>query len=70
MLRQYPYHLDANRILVEILPGTSLAGSIEQYKSAFNLLDPYAAYVSGSLFEADNVRRTTPCKSNAWITTP
>ncbi|MCX7754544.1 MAG: tetratricopeptide repeat protein, partial [Anaerolineales bacterium] len=55
LLRQYPYHLDANRILVEILPGTSLAGSIEQYKKRVQSLDPYAAFVSGSLFEADNV---------------
>jgi len=55
LLRQYPYSLDANRILVDILPGTSLAGSVEQYKKRVYALDPYAALVSGSLFEADGV---------------
>ncbi|PWH11699.1 MAG: hypothetical protein DDG60_16745, partial [Anaerolineae bacterium] len=55
LLRQYPYHLDANRILVEILPGTSLAGNVEQYKKRVHALDPYAAFVSGSLFQSENV---------------
>ena len=55
LLRQYPYSLDANRILVDILPGTSLAGSVEQYKKRVQALDPYAALVTGSLFEVDSV---------------
>ncbi len=55
LLRRYPYNLDANRILVDILPGTSLAGSVEQYKKRVQALDPYASLVTGSLFEVDNV---------------
>ncbi len=55
LLRQYPYSLDANRILIDILPGTSLAGSVEQYKKRVQALDPYAGLVAGSLFEVDGV---------------
>ncbi len=55
LLRHYPYSLDANRILVDILPGTSLAGSVDQYKKRVQALDPYAALVTGSLFDVDSV---------------
>ena len=55
LLKQYPYTLDANRILIEILPGTSLAGSLDQYKRRVYALDPYAALVTGSLFDSDRV---------------
>ncbi len=56
LLRQYPYCLDANRILAEILPGTSLAQSVELYRKRVQALDPYAAFVTTSIFESDSVQ--------------
>jgi len=55
LLKQYPYSLDANRILVEILPGTSMAQGVDQYKRRIESLDPYLAMVTGSVFETDNL---------------
>ncbi len=55
LLKQYPYCLDGNRILVEVLPGTSLAQSVDVYRKRVQALDPYAAFVSGSIFEVANV---------------
>lgn len=50
LLSQFPYCFDANRILVEILPGTSLAGNVETYRQRVIELDPYAAHAPGSIF--------------------
>ncbi|RPH56612.1 MAG: hypothetical protein EHM81_12890, partial [Chloroflexi bacterium] len=55
LLKQYPYSLDGNRILVELLPGTSMAQSLDTYKKRVHALDPYAAFVTGSIFDADSV---------------
>jgi tetratricopeptide (TPR) repeat protein len=55
LLKQYPYSLEANRILVEILPGTSMAQGVDQYKRRIESLDPYLAMVSGSVFETDGI---------------
>jgi tetratricopeptide (TPR) repeat protein len=56
LLKQYPFCLDANRILAEILPGTSLAQSVEVYKKRIHALDPYAALATSSAFDSDSVQ--------------
>ena len=55
LLKQFPYCLDANRILVEVLPGTSLAQNMDTYKKRVEALDPYAALASASIFDVDNI---------------
>jgi tetratricopeptide (TPR) repeat protein len=55
LLKQFPYCLDANRILVEVLPGTSLAQNLETYKKRVEALDPYSALVTGSIFDVENI---------------
>ncbi len=55
LLKQFPYCLDANRILVEVLPGTSLAQNLDTYKKRVQALDPYAALATGSIFEVESV---------------
>ncbi len=55
LLKQYPYNLDANRILVEILPGTSLAASVDTYRKRVNALDPYSALATTSIFDVESV---------------
>ncbi|MBT7074950.1 MAG: tetratricopeptide repeat protein, partial [Anaerolineae bacterium] len=55
ILAKSPYSLDANRILVEILPETSRAENAEVYRQRVNALDPYAAFVNDSVFNADDV---------------
>jgi tetratricopeptide (TPR) repeat protein len=55
LLKRYAYCLDANRILVEVLPGTGLAENTQVYRHRVNELDPYAAFVTGSVFQSDSV---------------
>jgi tetratricopeptide (TPR) repeat protein len=55
LLGQFPYCLDANRALVEILPGTGLAEDASIYRQRVVELDPYAAHVRGSIFQTDDV---------------
>ncbi len=55
LLKRYPYCLDANRILVEILPGTQRAESAQTYQQRVNELDPYAAYAQDSIFRSEEV---------------
>ncbi len=55
VLKQYPYCLDANRIMTEIA-----SSEVEQQKTQFYRrrvieLDPYAAFVKDSVFESDQV---------------
>ena len=54
VLRTEPYALDANRILVEIL-GADHPETVQAYRQRIIELDPYAAQVSGSIFQADEV---------------
>src|SRR5512139_3494118 len=49
LLRRYPYSLDANRVLVEIL-GTEHPETAQMYRQRVFELDPYAAQVTGSIF--------------------
>ncbi len=55
LLAKYPYCLDANRILVEVLPETNRAESTQVYRHRVNALDPYATFVKGSIFNIDEV---------------
>jgi len=55
LLKAYPYCLDANRLMVEILPGSQHADSIPEYRNRVNELDPYAAFTQDSLFHTETV---------------
>jgi predicted Zn-dependent protease len=55
LLKKYPYCLDANRIMVEILTDTSRNDSPQIYRHRVNALEPYSAFVTGSLFAAGDV---------------
>ncbi len=55
LLKQYPYCLDANRILVEILPATQRAESAQVYRQRVIELEPYSAFVQDFVFHSDQV---------------
>ncbi len=55
LIKRYPYSLDANRILVELLPGTQRADSAQTYQQRVNELDPYAAFAQESVFRTEEV---------------
>jgi len=54
ILKRYPYCLDANRVLAEIL-GSDRPESAEIYRKRVFELDPYAAQADGSLFQSYDV---------------
>jgi tetratricopeptide (TPR) repeat protein len=56
ILQASPYCFDANRILVEILPGTSMASSVDTYKKRLQQLDPYIAMALHSTFDVASVQ--------------
>ncbi len=55
LLSKYPNCLDANRLMVEIAPGTQRADTAEQYRQRVIELDPYAAFAQDSLFHTESV---------------
>lgn len=55
LLKNYPYCLDALRVLVDILPGTSRAEDAMIYRQRVEQLDPYTAFVKDSVFTSDQV---------------
>lgn len=55
LLKKYPHCLDALRILLDVLPGTSRAEDTQTYRQRLRLLDPYSPYVTGSIFSSDSV---------------
>ncbi|HTP00289.1 MAG TPA: tetratricopeptide repeat protein, partial [Anaerolineales bacterium] len=55
LLSRFPYCLDANRLMAEILPGTQHPEAAEEYRQRVIELDPYAAFVQDSLFRSDTV---------------
>ncbi len=55
LLKKYPYCVDALRVLVEVLPGSSRAENTQVYRQRLRLLDPYSSFVSGSVFASDKV---------------
>jgi tetratricopeptide (TPR) repeat protein len=55
LLAKYPYCLEANRLLAEILPGTSRAADAKIYQQRLMALDPYLAYTSPTTPDVDDV---------------
>ncbi|MBN2387114.1 MAG: hypothetical protein JXB85_08840 [Anaerolineales bacterium] len=55
LLNRYSYCMDALRILVEVLPGTARAENTQVYRQRLRMLDPYSSFVTGSVFESDQV---------------
>ncbi len=51
LLKRYPYCLDANRVLAEIL-GAERLENAQAYRQRVFELDPYASQVTGSLFQS------------------
>ena len=55
LLRRFPYCFDANRVMVDLLPGTQRAESTQVYRHRVSELDPYAAFVQDSIFRSEDV---------------
>ncbi len=55
LLKKYPYCVDALRILVDVLPGTARTNNTQAYRQRLCMLDPYAAFATGSVFNTDKV---------------
>jgi tetratricopeptide (TPR) repeat protein len=55
LLKRYPYCLDANRIMVELMTDASRADSTQIYRHRVDMLDPYSKFVPGSLFAVSDV---------------
>jgi tetratricopeptide (TPR) repeat protein len=54
LLRRYPYSLDANRVLAEIL-GAERPENAQIYRQRVVELDPYAAQITGTMFQSNEV---------------
>lgn len=55
LLKKYPYCMDALRILIDVLPGTTRSEDTQTYRQRLSQLDPYAALVTGSVFNSHQV---------------
>ncbi len=55
LLQRFPYCYDANRVMVELLPGTQRAESTQVYRHRVSELDPYAAFAQESIFRSNEV---------------
>ena len=55
LLRRYAYCLEANRVLVELLPATEGGQSTQVYRQRVNEMEPYAAFARESIFRFDDV---------------
>ena len=55
MLTSCPYCLDANRILLDLSSARNGGSDSEVFRSRVNELDPYAAFVKGSVFQSNEV---------------
>jgi len=56
LLDRYPYCFDANRIMLDLLPPkTGKPDTSELYRARVSELDPYAAFVKGSVFQSNEV---------------
>jgi tetratricopeptide (TPR) repeat protein len=56
LLKRYTYCLDANRIMVDLLPSTAdVAESTQVYRMRVGELDPYASFTKDSVFRIDEV---------------
>ena len=55
LLRRYPYCLDANRVLIELLPQSERGESTQVYRHRLSELDPYSTFATGSVFHTEEV---------------
>ncbi len=55
LLKTSPYSLEANRIMVELIPITTGAESTQAYRARLIDLDPYVAFAQGSVYRANEV---------------
>jgi tetratricopeptide (TPR) repeat protein len=55
LLKKYPNCMDALRILVDVLPGTTRSEETQVYRQRLLQLDPYAAFVTGTVFQTSQV---------------
>ncbi len=55
LLKRYPYCLDANRIMVELLQSSDSVETTQVYRHRVGELDPYANFVQGSIFRSNEV---------------
>lgn len=54
LISEFPYCLEANRVLIEILPGTGMAESANTYRQRVIELDPYTAHARASIFQTSD----------------
>ncbi len=55
LLKKFPNCFDALRILVDVLPGTTRSEETQVYRQRLLQLEPYAAFVSGTVFQTAQV---------------
>ena len=55
LLKNFPYCFDALRILIDLMPTTDQHEFTQTYRFRVKALDPYSEFVSGSIFDSDNV---------------
>ena len=55
LLKKYPYCMDALRVLVDVLPGTTRADNGPVYRNRLQQLDPYSSFAINSVFASDKV---------------
>ncbi len=55
LLKRYAYTFDANRIMVDLLPGSTGAESTQVYRMHVSELDPYSNFTKGSIFQTADV---------------
>ncbi len=56
LLKDFPYCYDANRIMVDLLPAIGgVSENTQVYRMRVGELDPYAAFVKGSIFQINEV---------------
>ena len=56
LLGKFPYCLEANRLMVEILPGTERASDADTYRRRLEELDPYESHLSPAALTAEQVQ--------------
>ena len=55
LIKRYAYTFDANRIMVDLLPGSTGAESTQIYRMHVSELDPYSNFTKGSIFQTAEV---------------
>lgn len=58
LIKKYPYCFDALRILIDLMPPSDQLEFIQTYRLRVRALDPYTGFVTGSIFNSDNVPDT------------